>query len=865
MKFISSKSITVKLFFVNSLIFLVIGGIIFVVNGSFQRIEHSLTQTIQQDIHQVIRNAQVGRELNRIFTEMNALVRTLYEQNEGATGRYDKLNGKIKTIAQQESNPQFQDLLQQLQQKLRWIFEQGETARQSLQLFYQMDDEMKTTINALEDTLEDKRRMKSLDGEKQEIDFAHLNNFIPGFRETLLLLTVQIAKLQSEHAGQAHIHDTPIPPPVQEQHPHLFALLRDFNEKLDAFPTSDADIAEPVAQLRTFLGKYNATAAAFHEILQAVDVELVSINDLQEQMLKIMRESDERVGQTADTIRAHITKTIGDSTGIITILTLIILLVLSLGWVITHIMTRPLVELSAAAAQLADGDLACHIRRLNSRDEIGKLSNAFIQLLTYFQSMAQIATEISHGHLDLDVHPRSKHDIFGNRFQQMIAYLKEIGKTAASVAQGDLRQHVALRSDQDQLGKTFLEMQDGLIALILEIRAGADYISSMSTQVLGTSSKNIDALGHIGNAAEVTSAAMREMSSSADEVRISTERLRSSVDTTSTSIHEMNLSVKHIAENSRKLSNFAQNTAQTISTIVNSLQTVAGQAEHSQTLAETTTRDALSGQQAIEQMREKMTAISQVTQNLSTIIRQLEKRSSEIGTILDVINEVADQTSLLALNASIIAAQAGTHGRGFAVVADQIKELANRVGTSTKEIAKIVAGVQRDSSEAANAIARGQQEVERGVVATREASAVLDEIAASAGNSSHVAAEIAVLVREQTVASTHMADSMKDVANMVTEITHATQEQERNSSQLLGTVENMQDLAKQVLRAMEEQQHSSQHVTQFMEDVLKLVEQNIPTVKQLAATADALTVQADKLTHHVERFTLPERSPQTRA
>ena len=857
MNLIFNRSVTTKLFLVNSIIFLIMGGILFVVNASFERIQTSLSTTIHDDMKRVMQDAHVGRELNRAFNDINTLIRTIYDEGDSPR-THDALCRTLDELAQQERDEHLQRALRKLSSELQILLDEKARVRQHLQTLSQLDADLKRLLENVESLLQDKVTLARMESDKPQGYLTYLTGAIPALREMLLLFTMQVNKLQQmgQHTAQLAAENAP---PASKQDDETHELFRAFEGKLRIFLQSDKEFTESIHQFFPLLAQYEEQIASFSTMRQELDLRISNMNALQESILAIMRLNADRVAKTTETIQAHITKVIGDSKGIIVALTIIIFMVLGFGWVFTHVMTRPLLELSTAAKQLADGDLNCRIRPLKSRDEIGKLSEAFQQLLQYFQEMAQIATEISYGHLDLDVHPRTDHDVFGTRFRQMIAYLQAIGKTAAYIAEGDLRHYTELESERDQLGKAFLHMQHALSALINEIRAGADHISSMSMQVLSTSTKNTEALTHIGNAADVTSTAMREMSSSAEEVRISTEHLRSSVEDTSSSINEMILSVKQIAENSRKLSAFATDTSQTISTIVNSLQTVANQAERSETVAEKTREDAAAGQQAIQQMRAKMTAISDVTGQISEIIGRLGTRSSEIGTILDVINDVADQTSLLALNASIIAAQAGEHGRGFAVVAQEIKELATRVGTSTKEIAKIIAGVQRDSAEAAKAIQRGQQEVEGGVTVAQEAAKALDEIAESAQNSSQVAAEIAVLVRQQTTASTAVADSVKDVANMSTEITQATQEQEKNSAQLLITVENMQDLALQVLRAMQEQQQNTQHVTEFMEDVLSLVDQNIPTVKQLADTADALTIQAHNLNHQVERFILPDR------
>jgi methyl-accepting chemotaxis protein len=534
------------------------------------------------------------------------------------------------------------------------------------------------------------------------------------------------------------------------------------------------------------------------------------------------------------------------------VLATIILVVVFSIWV-----TKPVGYLSRYAVQLADGSMEYDLQEITSHDEIGTLFKAFKQLTMYFQEMAHVATEISRGNLGINVRRRSKKDVFGDRFEQMITYLEKMGKVATHVAQGDLRSQITLQSQTDQLGTAFIHMQEGLIALVSEIHAVSNYITSASAKILNASAKNSEALEQIGNAAEVTSSAMGEVNATAEDVRVNMEQLTATVEKNGAAISQMIASINQVAENTRNLSHFADNTTTTVVQIVDSLEKVAKQAERSREFSETTSHDVVSGQQSVEQVIASITTISKVTKNISNLVSRLESRSVAIGSILDVINEVAEQTSLLALNASIIAAQAGVHGRGFAVVADEIKELATRVGTSTKEIATIVKAVQGDSSNAVNAIEQGLREVEHGVAVAHQAGEALHKIGESAGNSSEVAAEMAMSVRQQTKAHLQITESIKDVTKMINEITRSTQEQEKNSDQLFKVVENMQMLSVQVLRAIQEQQQSTQQVTHFMENVTNLVEENTQTVQQLAESANELATQADILKQKVERFVIP--------
>lgn len=532
-------------------------------------------------------------------------------------------------------------------------------------------------------------------------------------------------------------------------------------------------------------------------------------------------------------------------------------------FMMTHYIVRPLTRLIEFAKSLSEGKLeepgVLNIEKIHSHDEIGSLTAAFQGMIAYLQNIFTVATLISYGDLIQEITPCSEEDELGNAFQDMTAYLKTMGEMADNISAGDLRGRIVPRSYRDQLGIAFIQMQEGLFSLISQIRSESDALTIISSQVLKIASNNAEALENIGYVAETTSSAMEQMSASAKEISMNMEHLSSTTEQTNGSVEQMVSSMKYVAEHSENLSQFADETLATVLNIVNSLEKISQQAEHSKLLSETVTKDAAFGRESVEQVVSSMSAIARVTEQISEIILRLQRRSLEIDTILDVINEIAEHTSLLALNASIIAAQAGVHGRGFAVVADEIKELAARVGTSIQEIARIIRAVQHDSSEAVSTIKQEQQKVEDGVVIAHQAGAALQKIGESAGNSLEVATEIAEVVRQQTFTHTDIANSIQNVSSMIAEITRITQQQEQHSSELFNVAKNMNKLGLQVLRATQEQQRSTDYVTDSMEQVLSLVVENTQTVQQLVESANKLALKADTLRQQVKQFILPSR------
>jgi methyl-accepting chemotaxis protein len=428
-----------------------------------------------------------------------------------------------------------------------------------------------------------------------------------------------------------------------------------------------------------------------------------------------------------------------------------------------------------------------------------------------------------------------------------------VAEAASVLARGDLNQQVPA-SGKDELGmlaQSFNTMVDNLKKLIQRIRdaylrveEGREQIRESTVAVLHASKAQVSSLEEVSSAinemntsakgvaenvenlsssAEQTSSSVMEMASSIEEVSGHIKSLSSSVDETASSITEMVLSMDRVDRSVELLATLISHTAGSIKQMEDSIRQVEKNAASSQELSEQVTANAEMGMNSVESTVVGMDRVRSSVHRAGEVIEKLGSSSEEIGNILDVIDDIAEQTNLLALNAAIIAAQAGEHGKGFAVVAEEIRELAERTASSTKEIDTLIKAVQRDIANAVQTIAGGSQTVEEGVRLSRQANENLKRILESARSSSDMSREIAKATGEQSKGIRSINQATEQVREMMIQISKATTEQKAGSAQIISAVENMREMTGYVNRATIEQAKGSKQITEAMEHITEMV------------------------------------------
>jgi len=371
----------------------------------------------------------------------------------------------------------------------------------------------------------------------------------------------------------------------------------------------------------------------------------------------------------------------------------------------------------------------------------------------------------------------------------------------------------------ERIAHSLAEIQKGADAQEAAVEETASLQANINSSIRGINEQ----VENLARSNEETASSIVEMSSAVEQVARSSETLQQTVEASTSSVHQMDENIRRVAESSDNVQQVAEETAASIAEMDRTIQQVGEHTRGASELTEMVSQRAEEGSRAVGSTIEAIAEIRERTRGAKGALEGLAQRIGEIGQIANVIGGISDETNLLSLNAAIIAAQAGEHGKAFAVVADQVKTLAQRTTTSTKEIDRLIQAVQQESENAVGAMAAGIEGVEEGVSRSRFAGESLEEIRRSAHEASGRVAEIARAAEEQGRNSRHVAEAARRTSEHVHEISSAMTEQTQASAQLMQNAQASVDMCRQVTRATEEQRSSAQYITSNIEAITEMI------------------------------------------
>ena len=471
-----------------------------------------------------------------------------------------------------------------------------------------------------------------------------------------------------------------------------------------------------------------------------------------------------------------------------------IVLAIFLGLVTTKNIVKRIDLMADALDRGAEGDLTVRLQ-INSGDELDKLNGDFNTMVSRLAEMVGKVCKSTEelNHIAFNISDASKNVVNAAKLQ------------AAGVS----------------------DTSSAVTEISLSVKGVAQSVDSLSL-----------------SAAE-SSSSILEMAASIEEVALNVETLAQSVEEVSSSIMEMAISIKQVGNGVVSLMEASTTTASSVMEMDSSIKQVEKNAMETAAISEEVLRDAEIGKSAVEATIDGMEEIKRASMITSEVIDTLSTKAEDIGAILSVIDEVAEQTNLLALNAAIIAAQAGEHGKGFAVVADEIKELAERTSSSTREISKVIKGVQDETRRAVEAINQAGRSIADGEALSQRSGEALNKVVTGVQKATDQVGEIARATVEQARGSQMIRIAMEQVSEMVGQIAKATREQGNGSELIMVAVERMKGLTSQVRASTREQSKVGNFISKSTENITDMIQ-------QIKRACDEQSRGGEQIVHAVE-------------
>ena len=425
------------------------------------------------------------------------------------------------------------------------------------------------------------------------------------------------------------------------------------------------------------------------------------------------------------------------TSSILLFLSIAVVLILGFGYYWAIKISNPVKKLQHAADKVSHGETDIQVD-IKSNDELGSLAVSFNQMVNNINANIEEIKAIGAKAETAAAEAETAKEKAMNQQEYLERSTRFILTEMEKFSQGDLTVSVKPENDNDEIGRLF----NGFNKAVANIHT---------------------LMQQVTEAVEATASASNQISSSAEEMASGAQEQSAQTTEIATSVEEMTSTILESAKN-------------------------VGFAEESAKKAGDT---AKAGVEKVDETKKGMDRIVLSSKQTGSIIASLANKTDQIGQIAQVIDDIADQTNLLALNAAIEAARAGEQGRGFAVVADEVRKLAERTTKATKEIAQTIRDIQSEATEADNSMREAGTSVEDGIRLTSEVAEVLARILEESGKVVDVVGQVAAASEQQSTVSEEISRNIEVINNVTSESAQGIQQVATTAEDLNRLTENL--------------------------------------------------------------------------